>query len=308
MAGKRQPAWVAQARSVGGSGRVPLIGPILPPDPQDDVGVDSPAALRALNERLARLEHENKTLKRQRRGAMFAPQTAQNPQQAGQPQVPLHPQRVEIDPTTLPDPYVDPKGYAAAVAKGVQAGIDAREAVTARQRQEAEAQAAEANRVKAGVDAVWAKFRKAHPEFEGMDDLVHLAANEIVQEGVALGATAKDIVFGHTEEFMEEVAERMKDRAEELGIDVEKRQEARNAPAEPAERPLEGIEQLFGRTIGNRQPQEADDEPGNRVDSARTATIEGGSRGVAPSGRAAEEKPTTFVEELKGMQRRTGLF
>lgn len=198
-----------------------------------------------------------------------APIYQQAPQQVQQQQQQVQPP-VSFD--GLPDPVTTPKEFQAALAARMQDAIrnQVSQATTAAVRD----QIAPITQ-KQRVDDLWGKFNKEHEDLSEYPEVIKSQAERIIGAAQARGLDTERYIFADPDSFIREVADGTRSRLEAMGIS-------------------------FG---------EADDE--GPATSGRTNGILGGGTAV-PAGSGGGEKgapkTSTFVDEIKEVQKKMGVF
>lgn len=149
---------------------------------------DNPAA----NDKVAALELQLAEM----RGELSA-QRMQSNFVAAQPAVPA-PVVKEISYDDLPDPLVDPKGYAKEVATRTQAYYASQRAAdqhAARQQQDESAR----------YNQLWENFAKENEDYAGQQDLAEFATRKVVTQYAQQGVDVNRQMFGNTKQFFADV-------------------------------------------------------------------------------------------------------
>lgn len=241
--------------------------------------------LTDMRERMRKLEEtreaeRREAAERERRMQQTLERLAQQPQQSAQQgagssagSLPQEEQEPE-----LPDPINDPKGYNEALEKK----IDIRARRYADQVQNRGQQQSQAQNT---ANQLWSKLQNDHPELANHDLVVEGVARRELQRLQGSGVDPMQYAASDPDGFVGRIADESRRYLEQVGVPLNKQQE--QDPGN-GERPDPG-----GRS---RQP------------AGRTAGIDGGEPQRAGGGGGGQQKGSSFVEELKGMQRNDGFF
>lgn len=188
----------------------------------------------------------------------------------------------------LPDPVVDPKGYAE--------GLEQR--ITARQNQQRDYENQQ-NRVqqtrKEKFDTLWSDFSDKYADIAADQKGLEFAAQQVANEARSRGVDLDRYMFGSRDRFMAAVA---KEYEEVFGPSEEVDEEAEEAPR-PRGRPRKGSK----RVVARRQLGNDDDDDG------RTGGIFGGQEsGGARTGSKDKPQAGDMVSDLQELQRKSGFF
>jgi hypothetical protein len=272
--------------------QIQLTGPILPPEPDDDIG----AQLAKLNQRLDQVAKENQTLKWQ----LAHPK----PGVGASGPAPVTPE-FKLSPEDLGDPVTDPKAYSAKLVGGLKAQFEAQQTADAAARKQASDEQAFQSRVGHQLDALWEKMLDDHPEVEHAKDLIETVARKLVADRMQAGETLEAILFADAEGLVEDLHDKFSARAEELGITLEA--EGPVVSTTFASNPTS--QGLFPHTIGGPEGDEAGNVlvvKGNPF--AKTTSLQGGDTGQPAPRRKKGEAPSTLIGELHAIQKEMGLF
>lgn len=144
--------------------------------------------IKGLNDRVERAERTNFALMQQPPAAAAVIPERKAPQ---------------LDLKGLPDPSVDPEGYARGVLERTQ------QVVTAQVQDYTTSQRGELDRQKA-ADDLWARFAKTHEEYAEDQEKVEFAAQKVAGEAKSRGMDLQRYMFGPgSEQFMSDVARKM---------------------------------------------------------------------------------------------------
>lgn len=239
---------------------------------------EEPPELADMRERMRRLEEtraeeRKEAAERERRMQQTLERLAQQPQQSAQrgagSSAGSLPQEEEQEPE-LPDPINDPKGYNEALEKK----IDIRAKRYAEQIQGQQQHQTQANTT---AQQLWSKLQNDHPELSNHDLVVEGVARRELQRLQQSGVDPMQYAASDPDGFVGRIADESKRYLQQVGVSLEQG--------------------------GGERP-----DPRGQAPSGRTAGIDGGEPQRGGGGGRQQQRGTSFVDELKGMQRQDGFF
>ena len=188
-------------------------------------------------------------------------------------QTPNAPEMLPLDLAGLPDPWADGPAYTKAFNERIAANVLANH--KRMQDYEAQVRGAQQNGDQR-LNQLWDDFVSQHPEFEGQEDRIEFAASKVVSAAHARGIDVNRYMLGTTPRFFEDV--------------------------------VSTYRKVFGEDEGDGTEEEP--TPQAKAKSAnRTGGIPGGLESGGSASAAGEDGPkTTFTQDLKEIQRASGLF
>lgn len=194
----------------------------------------------------------------------------------------------EVNPNTiqLPDPALDPDGYANAVQRRV-------ELATENRRQREDRQRKFENDIDTKVSDLWADFGAAYSDIADDKERVDYIASKVVKKAVSKGIDINRYMFGPgRDRFMKDVAKEYTNIFGEPETDENDYEDNRNYKARDLPR----------RRSANRSRQENDE--------GRSAGIFGGNEsGGRPNRREVnEDNSPSMIDDLQAIQKKAGFF
>lgn len=195
------------------------------------------------------------------------------------PQVAPQPKEApKVDLTGLPDQITDPQGYEKALNERISAVISAKlEHLSAAQQAQASRQKQHDDR----IAALWDDFGERYSDLAMHPDIIEVAATKVITKARKRGLDVDRYMFGPGSSFLDDVAREMKTRYGKL-----------LAPE--------------GKGADEDAEDEGDDD-GEQAD-ARTDGMFGGAAPGAKPAEGKKQAPGDLLDDLKGLQRISGMF
>lgn len=238
------------------------------------------------NDKVAELEAALKELREQReedrQNTLLSQPTNWQSQTIDQP--------VEVNPNTiqLPDPALDPDGYANAVQRRAELAVENRNRRDAAQRKfESD--------IDTKVADLWTDFGDAYPDIAADRERVDFVATKVVKAATKKGLDINRFMFGAgRSRFMKDVAKEYENIFGEPETDEDGYEDNSNSRSDKT--------RTLSRRRSNSRNRQEDDE-------GRSAGVFGGNEGGGRGRRQvdAEEGPS-FIEDLQAIQKKLGFM
>lgn len=202
-----------------------------------------------------------------------------------QSQVSEGPQIVDPNSIKLPDPALDPDGFAEANQKRTQVILD-------NDRRRNEFTSKRNNDISAKVDDLWDSFGDKFPSMAENKDRIEYIASQLAADAAKRGVDPQHYMFGTKNRFMKDVAKKY---VEIFG--------------EPDKDDDDDFEDNSRRETGRRPQRRANNRNREEEDDGRSTSIFGGNQNSGrPARKSEEEDRPSMIDDLQAIQKKSGFM